>query len=323
MLVSWNCTNACNLSCPHCSRDAGQAAPRELSFQEGQRLIDGAAQAGFRLFIFSGGEALLRPDLPELVRYAAFRGMRPVLGSNGTLLDEPLARTLQKAGLARAGLSLDSVRPKAHDLFRGVDGAWDATVAACRRCAALGLSFQVHMTLLDWNVSELPAMHDLALGLGAAALHLFFPVRTGRGRDVRGIVESPEVYRTLLEEIAVLAAKGALDVKAVCAPQITTLLPPERRSGKGCLAGKSYCVVTPSGEVRPCAYLDQVAGNVLDTSFEDLWRDASLFRAMRTPEYPGGCGDCSWSELCGGCRARAFAESGNAQGRDPLCWMPL
>jgi MoaA/NifB/PqqE/SkfB family radical SAM enzyme len=131
MLVSWNCTNACNLSCPHCSRDAGQAAPRELSFQEGQRLIDGAAQAGFDFSFFSGGEALLRPDLPELVRYAASRGMRSVLGSNGTLLDEPIARTLQKAGLARAGLSLDSVRPKAHDLFRGVDGAWDTTVAAC------------------------------------------------------------------------------------------------------------------------------------------------------------------------------------------------
>jgi hypothetical protein len=83
-----------------------------------------------------------------------------------------------------------------------------------------------------------------------------------------------------------LAAKGALDVKAVCAPQITTLLPPEHRFGKGCLAGKSYCVVTPSGEVRPCAYLDQVAGNVLDTPFEDLWRNAPLFRAMRNSGVP-------------------------------------
>lgn len=120
MLVSWNCTNACNLSCSHCSRDAGQSAPRELSFQEGQRLIDGAAQAGFRLFIFSGGEALLRPRRFRSWCVTPPPGeCVPCSVPTGHSSTSPLPGRFKKRRLARAGLSLDSVRPRAHDLFPG------------------------------------------------------------------------------------------------------------------------------------------------------------------------------------------------------------
>ena len=75
MIVSWNTTNACNLKCAHCYRDAGVKAEEELNTAEAKALLEGIARAGFKIMIFSGGEPLLRPDITELVAYATELGL--------------------------------------------------------------------------------------------------------------------------------------------------------------------------------------------------------------------------------------------------------
>ena len=92
MIVSWNTTNACNMYCEHCYRDAGCKAEDELSTAEAKKMLAEIARAGFRIMIFSGGEPLLRPDIIELVRHASGLGLRPVFGTNGTLITEEKAR---------------------------------------------------------------------------------------------------------------------------------------------------------------------------------------------------------------------------------------
>ena len=79
-------TNRCNLKCSHCYQDAGSAKEAELSTEEGKKLIDEIAHAGFKIMIFSGGEPLMRPDIFELVAYAASKGLRPVFGTNGMMI---------------------------------------------------------------------------------------------------------------------------------------------------------------------------------------------------------------------------------------------
>ena len=110
MIVSWMTTNRCNLTCKHCYQDASpDACADELTTDEARTLIDQIARAGFKVMIFSGGEPLMRPDIYELVSHAAGRGLRPVFGTNGTLITPDVARRLKGAGACAMGISLDSI----------------------------------------------------------------------------------------------------------------------------------------------------------------------------------------------------------------------
>ena len=129
MLVSWMTTNKCNLKCVHCYQDAEEATDKELSCEEGKKMIDEIARAGFKVMIFSGGEPLMRPDIYELVAHAASRGLRPVFGSNGTLITPEVAVRLKEAGACAMGISVDSLDAVKHDRFRGLEHAYDLTMA--------------------------------------------------------------------------------------------------------------------------------------------------------------------------------------------------
>lgn len=323
MLLSWNTTNQCNLYCDHCYRDAGAKAEDELSTAEAKNLIDEAVKAGFRIMIFSGGEPLLRPDLLELIAYAAARGLRPVLGSNGTLLTPDLARELKKAGALAIGISLDSCDPARHDRLRQKDGAWQEALAGMAACREAGLSFQVHTTVFDWNQDELEKLTDLAVDLGARAHHFFFLVPTGRAASIEAESLRAEAYeRTLKRILQKQQQQVNIELKPTCAPQFMRIARemgiPVRYS-RGCLAGIAYCIVSPRGDVQPCAYLNLPVGNVRETPFSRLWQESEVFRTLRTESYGGSCGRCGYKKICGGCRARAWYYHGDYMAEEPWC----
>ena len=201
MIISWNTTQACNISCIHCYRDAGGKRADELSTGEGKKLLDEIAGAGFKIMIFSGGEPLLRNDIFELISYARSKGLRPVIGTNAILISADTAANLKAAGLACAGISLDSLDKAKHDWFRGFKGAWEKTVAGIDACRSVGLPFQVHTTAMNWNKDEITAITDLAVNLGAVAHHVFFLVPTGRGKDIEDTTLKTDDYETLLARI--------------------------------------------------------------------------------------------------------------------------
>ncbi|MCG0277850.1 MAG: putative heme d1 biosynthesis radical SAM protein NirJ2 [Thermanaeromonas sp.] len=322
MLISWNTTNQCNLYCDHCYRDSGAKLEEELSYAEAKELINGAARAGFRLFIFSGGEPLMRPDLLELVAYASSQGLRAVLGSNGTLLTPELARELKRAGAAAVGISLDSCDPTKHDRLRRREGAWEKAVAGMEACRSAGLPFQVHTTVFDWNREELTKITDLALSLGARAHHFFFLVPTGRAANLEEDAFRAAQYEETIRSILAKQQEVPIELKPTCAPQFIRLaqemglkLPYSR----GCLAGIAYCLVGPRGDVQPCAYLNLKAGNVREVPFDRLWRESEVFAVLRSQNYTGVCGRCRFRTICGGCRARAYSFSGDYMAEDPWC----
>ena len=149
MIISWNTTNACNMYCKHCYRDAGCKAEEELSTAEAKKLLDEIARAGFKIMIFSGGEPLTRPDILELVEHATKLGLRSVFGTNGTLITPEMARDLKAAGAMGMGISLDSMSPAKHDTFRSYPGGWAGAVEGMKNCRAAGLPFQIHTTVMD------------------------------------------------------------------------------------------------------------------------------------------------------------------------------
>lgn len=323
-LLSWNITRQCNLTCAHCYRDArGRPDPGELSTAEGLRLIEEVAGVGFRVLVLSGGEPLLRADLCDLIAAARGVGLRPVLGTNGTLITQEVAKKLKGAGLARAGISLDSVDCDYHNHLRGSPTAWEQAVAGMRACAAAGLPFQVNTTLTQQNERQVLEITDLAVELGAAGHHVFFLVPTGRGKDIAEEMVQAARHEELLEALLRKQQQIEIEIKPTCAPQfvrIADALGVQTRFPMGCLAGRTYCVVTPTGDVHPCPYLPIEAGNVRARQFSRIWQESEVLLRLRQGSLEGLCGRCRWGARCFGCRARAYwATGGNMMAEDPSC----
>ncbi len=323
MIVSWNTTNACNMYCDHCYRDAGCQAEDELSTGEARTLLEQIAKAGFKIMIFSGGEPLLRPDIVELVAYATSLGLRPVFGTNGTLLTIDLARRLKEAGAMGMGISLDSMDREKHDQFRKYPGAWDEAVRGMRNCREVGLAFQIHTTIMDWNADEVEAITDFAVQEGAVAHHFFFLVPTGRAVSIEEESLKAEAYENILTRIMKKQQTVDIELKPTCAPQFMRIakeMGMKLRFGRGCLAGTHYCIIGPKGQVQPCAYLNIPLGDVRETPFDKIWREHEVFNTLRTLDYKEGCGVCQHKKICGGCRARAsYYNDGDYMAEEPWC----
>lgn len=130
--ISWNLTKRCNLNCDHCYLDAdfrGGLRTDELDTQQCFKVIDQIAEVNPNAFlILTGGEPLLRPDIYEIIRYAADKKFMVVLGTNGTLINHANAVKIKEAGAHGVGISIDSMDPGKHDKFRGVQNAWDQSM---------------------------------------------------------------------------------------------------------------------------------------------------------------------------------------------------
>ena len=323
MIVSWNTTNACNMYCDHCYREAGCKAEEELSTSEAKTMLEQIARAGFKIMIFSGGEPLLRPDILELVAYATKLGLRPVFGTNGTLITLDMAHKLKAAGAMGMGISLDSMDAKKHNEFRKFPNAWEGAVQGMKNCRGAGLPFQIHTTVMDWNSHELEAMTDFAVELGAVAHHFFFLVTTGRAKTIEAESLPAEQYEAVLTRIMKKQQEVDIELKPTCAPQfmrIAAQMGVKTRFRRGCLAGTAYCIISPRGKVQPCAYLNMELGDVRETPFDEIWKNSEVLNTLRTLEYKGGCGSCEFKRVCGGCRARAACyNDGDYMAEEPWC----
>lgn len=323
MIISWNTTNACNMYCDHCYRDAGCKAEEELSTEEAKTLLNQIAKAGFKIMIFSGGEPLMRPDIIELVEHAVSVGLRPVFGTNGTLITEEMAHRLKKAGTMGMGISLDSLDKEKHNRFRKFPNAWEGAVQGMRNCKKAGLAFQIHTTVMDWNQHELEAITDFAVAEGAVAHHIFFLVPTGRGANIEEESLRAKAYEDVIERIMKKQQEVPIELKPTCAPQfmrIAAQMGMKMRFGRGCLAGTSYCIISPRGQVQPCAYLNIPLGDVREIPFDEIWKNNEVLNRLRTLDYKGGCGTCEYKRACGGCRARAaYYHDGDYMAEEPWC----
>ena len=322
-IVSWNVTNACNMYCAHCYRDAGCKAEDELSTEQAKKLLTEIKRAGFQIMIFSGGEPLMRPDILELVKFADGLGLFPVFGTNGTLITPQMAKDLKAAGARAMGISLDSLDAAKHDKFRSFPGGWQGAVDGMKNCKAAGLPFQIHTTVMDWNAPELEDMIDFAVEIGARAHHFFFLVPTGRAATIEEESLRAEQYEDVLTRIMKKQQTVPIELKPTCAPQflrIAAELGMKSRFHRGCLAGLSYCIISPKGKVQPCAYLKEYLGDVRDTPFDEIWKNNPVLQKLRTMKYDGGCGACKYQRVCGGCRARAaIYHDGDYMAEEPWC----
>lgn len=323
LILSWNVTNKCNLLCEHCYRDAGKEVENELTTQEGLSLLNEIAKAGFRLMVFSGGEPFMREDILELTRHAVSLGLRPVYGSNGTLLTLDLAKKVKEAGGASVAISLHMVDKEKLDEFCGVPDTYEKSIEAMKNCKEAGLPFQVNTTVLGRNVEVVEQICEFAKEMGAKSHHVLFMVPTGRAEDIEEESLRERQYESLIGKLLKKREELNFDIKPTCAPQFMRIAKQldidVGRYTRGCLAGISYCSIIPNGDVWPCPYLPMKVGNVRETPFSGIWANNPVFQRLRTLEYSGKCGLCEFKEACGGCRARAYFYYGDYMAHEPWC----
>ena len=327
-VVAWNLTRRCNLECAHCYISAGpeETAADELTTGECFRIAAEILEVNpAPMFIFSGGEPMLRQDLTELAAYAASRGATVVVGTNGTLLTDRAVAALKAAGVSGIAVSVDSLDPQHHDNFRHGQGAFEATAAALSRLRAQRLDFIVQTTVHRGNRQELERLVEWAAEQGAVAFNCYFLVATGRGGRLTDL--TADDYEIILADLVRFHTRylGRMMVRAKCAPHFMRHLhqaapeSPALHYATRCPCGSQYCRITPDGRLTPCPYLPTPAGDLRRERFADVWREAPLLQSLRAGQLGGKCGRCEYRALCGGCRARAYALEGDVLAADPSC----
>ncbi len=346
-LVAWEITRSCNLYCAHCraSADCGPWED-ELSTEECYRLIDEILEVGKPIIILSGGEPLAREDVLTVGKYATDRGLRVVMGSNGTLVTEAMATKIKEVPISRLAVSLDFPVAELQDDFRGKKGAFDEAMAGIVNARRAGIDIQINSTITQLNVSLLDQTLSLAQEVGAVAFHPFFLVPTGRGKDLESVELSPQQYEETLNWIydKQMELGDRMFFKPTDAPHYMRVMKQRQRQDqgsdmpvpqrpasagghhpmhsmtRGCLAGTGFCFVSHRGSVQGCGYLDVEAGNVREQSFGQIWADSPLFSALRDlSNIKGKCGVCEYKKICGGCRARAYEATGDYLEEEPYC----
>jgi len=256
-----------------------------------------------------------------------------VLATNGTLLTPEIVEKLRAAGVQRLSISIDGATAETHDNFRGMPGAFERMLAGIEVLRRTDFPFQINTTVSKRNLDEIHKTFELAKELGAVAYHVFFLVPTGRGEESDEV--SPADYERILHWFYEMQKESKIQLKATCAPHYFRIMRQQaKKEGieisvkthgyeamtKGCLGGTGFCFISSVGKVFPCGYLPVLAGNIREQSFRDIWENSEVFRKLRDPEeLKGKCGICEYKKVCAGCRARAYAATGDYLEEEPYC----
>jgi heme b synthase len=335
-LVAWEITRSCNLNCVHCRAAAERGPyPGELVTEKCLEILDQIAQVAQPIVILTGGEPLLRKDVFELAQHGTRLGLRMVMATNGTLVTPEIAERIKGSGIKRVSISIDGANAEEHDQFRKVPGAFDASLQSIEWLNREGIEFQINTTVTRHNVHQIREILDLAVNLGAVAHHIFLLVPTGRAKDMVNQEIDAQEYEKLLHWFYDMRNQVPLHLKATCAPHYYRILRQEAHARgekvnfdtygldavtRGCLGGISFCFISHEGIVQPCGYLELNSGDLRKSSFGEVWRDSQIFKRLRDlSAYDGKCGRCEYLKFCGGCRARAYENTGDYMAEEPLC----
>jgi len=346
-VVVWNVGRRCNLKCVHCySHSHDTEYKNELTTDEGKALIDDLADFGSPVVLFSGGEPLLRPDLVDLAHHAVSRGMRAVISTNGTLIDDELAGKLKEVGLSYVGVSLDGLR-KTNDMFRGVPGAFDRALEGIRACKRAGIKVGLRFTMNRRNAADIPGIFDLLEEEAIPRVCFYHLVYAGRGTKLmKEDLDHNETRRTvdmIIDRTADMHSRGVQkEVLTVDnhtdgpylylrmlregnenAKKVMELL--EMNGGNS--TGVGIGCVSWDGRVHADQFWRHYSfGNVRERPFSEIWTDLDdplLARLKVKKEHvTGRCAECRFLNVCGGnFRVRAEAATGNLWAPDPACYL--
>lgn len=336
VLLIWEITRACSLTCQHCRASAiDWRDPRELNLEEGRRLIDDVAAMGTPLIVFTGGDPLQRADLEDLIRHAKTRRLKvgTIPAATPRLTRERIF-SLRDAGADQLAVSVDAENAEKHDAFRGVPGTFEKVIEAAGWIREAGVALQANTVFGAWNVDDFDALAGLIERLGVVFWEVFFLVPTGRGAALQGC--TPEQFEQLFEKLYQLTRRGSCVIKVTEGQHLRRFIAGREGAepadvarararlmlaGRPVNAGNGFCFVDHLGNVCPSGFLPLDCGNVRNQSVTEIYRNHPVFRELRqTHLLKGKCGACEYRDACsGGSRARAYALTGDYLAEEPFC----
>ncbi|MEE8168804.1 MAG: radical SAM protein [Candidatus Hydrothermarchaeales archaeon] len=346
-IVVWNTTRRCNLRCRHCYAGAeDKQFEGELTTEEGIALIDDLVEFKAPVLLFSGGEPLIRGDLLKLGRYAADKGIRTVISTNGTLITPEKAVEISKAGFSYVGVSLDGTEVT-NDRFRGHKGAFENALQGMQNCSAAGVRVGLRFTINRHNYRDIPAIFDLIEEGGIKRACFYHLVYSGRAREMKdediNHNETRDVVNFIFHKTREFYEKG-LDIEILTVDNHTDGVylylklkeeEPERaeqvlqmlRWNGGNNSGIAIADVDNLGYVHPDQFWWHYSfGNVRERKFSEIWMDTSdpLMAGLkdRKPLLKGRCSACKYLDICNGnFRVRAEAVYNDIWAPDPACYL--
>lgn len=346
-VVVWNITRQCNLKCIHCYAHAKNIPfDNELSTKDGKNLIDDLARFNVPVLLFSGGEPLIRKDLPELAAYTVEKGIRAVISTNGTLISQKTAHILKDIGLSYVGISLDGME-KINDRFRGVKGAFQSALDGINNCKEAGIKVGLRFTINKFNESEISKIFTLLDEMEIPRVCFYHLVYAGRGSKLVEEDLSHEETRAAVDLIIDLTKKLHEDGKPkevltvdnhADGPYIYLKLLKENpkraeealellKMNEGNNSGRGIGCISWDGEVHADQFWRYYSfGNILKRPFSEIWTDTSdpLMKKLKEKKkyVKGRCSTCRWLDICAGnFRVRAEAVTDDVWATDPACYL--
>lgn len=353
-IAIWEVTRACQLKCVHCRADAQLTPdPRELTHEEGIKLIDQIYEMDNPMLVFTGGDCMMREDLFELADYAVKKGMRVSMTPSATanVTKERMERA-KNVGLSRWGFSIDGPTPEIHDHFRGTPGSFDLTLEKIKYLNELDMPLQINTVISRYNYDHLEEMVELVSELKAVMWYIFLLVPTGRGQEDKCLTpaEHEKVFRWLYD----LSKTAPFDIKTTAAQHYRRVVLQQKarehkiesgeiryedtittdyaslgdglkRAPKGVNDGNGFIFISHVGDVLPSGLLPIKVGNVREKPLKEIYRESPVLKELRNPDlYKGKCGVCEYRFVCGGSRSRTYAVTGDYLESEPYCvYIPM
>jgi len=326
-LIAFEITRRCRFNCRHCRAHASaDQSENELTTNQCKKILASIADFKKCVIILTGGEPMERPDFFELTEYGRNLGLRMVMATCGYLINEESILRLKEAGVLSLSFSLDGADVQTHDSFRQTPGAFEIALKAAKIAREADMPFQINTTISKLNLSQLDRIAKLACEIGAVCFNPFILVPTGRGRQISDQIISPVEYEKLLNDLFDIKQTSPVNVRVTCGPQFARLARQKKAefsaAVNGCMGGRGFGFVSYCGDVQTCGFLDISAGNLVENNFDfaDIWLNSEFLNQIRrTSGYKANCGRCEFVNVCGGCRARAYAITGDYLQTDPVC----
>jgi radical SAM protein with 4Fe4S-binding SPASM domain len=298
-------TKQCNLACRLCYGGCNEQTPRlELSMDAWRKAIDDLAANGVIWLYIEGGEPFVREGFVDLLAENAHR-MFLMVRTNGTLIDQSLARRLKQIDVGIVLVDLWGATAQTHDALTGVPGSFDRSVRGIRHLVDAGIETQMLFILNRINVHELQAYARLAASLDVRTMGILrlYPLGRVKGEWSALALSLDEMTR-------------ALD--GLTAPSSVRVMQSWHPRNANCCWQMS--AIDPFGESIGCAYLREYVnfGNVTQTPFIETWNHP-LAKQLRAGRVERSCKQCASTQGShGGCRSTAYAFHGRFDAPDPF-----
>ena len=289
----------CNERCVHCYLDHG--AGGDMNTAEILRVLDELAAAGTMFLTLSGGEIMLRKDIFEIVAYARSLMFDVRLKTNATMIGEREAERFAGLGVRRVEISIYSHCPETHDAITLMPGSFAKSIAGVRHFKRLGVTVEIHASMMLQNAEDSAGIHALAAELGVKAkCDASIIPRLDGDRTPVLLSIAKETVRQIFN-----APSATVEAEASCAPPLP--LAGQEMDAYPCGAGHSLCYISPSGDVTPCVQYPVVCGNVRNQSLGEIWRSSPAFAAVRSVRVR----DLPADGTCENCAGLAYMEGKN------------